>query len=79
MCVGGGADGQGERIPRRLQAELGAQCGARFQDPEIMTRAEIKGRTLNPLTHPGVPTNSSFLNLSRSVQCGFAGTGTWSR
>ena len=37
----------------RLPAEQRARCGARSQDPEIMTWAE--GRGFNPLSHPGAP------------------------
>ena len=43
----GQAEGQGE-------AWQGAQCGAQFQDLEIMTQP--KGRqTLNQLSHPSAP------------------------
>ena len=42
-------EGGGSRLP----VEQRAQCGARSQDPETMTRAE--GRAFNPLSHTGVP------------------------
>uniref|UniRef100_A0A8C7BYE9 Striatin n=1 Tax=Neovison vison TaxID=452646 RepID=A0A8C7BYE9_NEOVI len=42
-------EGGGSRLP----AEQRARCGARSQDPGIMTRAE--GRGFNPLSHPGAP------------------------
>ena len=34
---GGGGGTEGERILSRLPTELGAQCGVRPRDPEIMT------------------------------------------
>uniref|UniRef100_A0A8C7EKF5 Bromodomain PHD finger transcription factor n=1 Tax=Neovison vison TaxID=452646 RepID=A0A8C7EKF5_NEOVI len=40
-----------ERGGSRLPAEQRARCGARSQDPGIMTRAESRG--FNPLSHPG--------------------------
>ena len=42
-----------ERGGSRLPAEQRARCGARSQDPGIMTWAE--GRGFNPLSHPGAP------------------------
>ena len=45
MCgFGGGAGGEGERIPSRLPTE---------QDPEIMTWAETKNQMFNQLSLPG--------------------------
>ena len=46
-----------ERTSSRLTAERGALCGALSQGPEIVTRAEIKRWTLNPLNHPGTTMN----------------------
>ena len=48
----GGAEGEGERIPSRLSTEWGVQHRATSQDPELMTRAEIKSQMLNRLSHP---------------------------
>jgi len=54
---------QRERISSRLPAESRAQHGARSQDPEIITSAEIKSWTLNPLSHPGAPTKRLYDEL----------------
>ena len=40
--AGGGAEGEGERLSRRLPTEHGARCRAPSHNPETMTRAEIK-------------------------------------
>ena len=46
-------DWQRERNPSRLLAECRAPCGAQSQDPEIITRAEIKSWMPNQLSYPG--------------------------
>ena len=38
----GGAEEKGERIPRRLHAELRAPCGAQSLHPEITTGAKTE-------------------------------------
>ena len=43
--------------PSRLWSACGSPWRARFHDPEFMTRAETKSRTLNRLCHPGAPTD----------------------
>ena len=50
-----GGMGRGRKSSSRLLAEQGAWHGAPSQDPNIMTRAEIKGQTFNLLSHPGAP------------------------
>ena len=54
MCQQG-RGAEGERIPSRLHAQHGAQNGARFHDPGILTWAEIKSRTLIQLSHSCAP------------------------
>ena len=49
------AGGGVERISSRLPTELGAPSRSGFQDPEIMTWAEIKSLPLNQVSHPGCP------------------------
>ena len=44
-----------ERIPIRLHTQHGARCTVPSRDPGIMTRAKIKSRTFNRLSHPGTP------------------------
>ena len=51
--VGGGRQRDKERILSRLPTEQGAQHGAPFQDPEIMTQTKIKSQLLNQQNHPG--------------------------
>lgn len=41
----------------RLPAEWEAGSGAKSQDPEFMTRAEIRSWMLGGLSHPGAPEN----------------------
>ena len=52
---------EAERGGSRLPAGQRAQCGARSQDPGIMTRAEDRG--FNPLSHPGSPVCVFFLKI----------------
>ena len=55
--------GEGQREREDLKQAPhsgGAQHEARSHAPEIMSWAEIKSRTLNPLSHPGAPFFSSF-------------------
>ena len=49
-----------ERILNRLHVQCGAWCGARSHSYEIMTRAKIKSRMLNQLSHPGAPIHLHF-------------------
>ena len=47
-----GAGGEGERENlKQIPTEHRAHQGAWFQDPEIMTWANIKSQTLNQLSH----------------------------
>ena len=57
---GGRAEGEGERISRRLPAEYRAPQRAQSHGSEIMTQAEIKGQKLNWLRHPGACTTSGL-------------------
>ena len=46
-------EGQRERIPSRLcTARVESNVGLELLSHEIMTRAEIRGQTLNQLSHP---------------------------
>ena len=45
-----------ERIPSRLHAvSAEPDAGLRLTNCEVMTRAKMKSRMLNPLSHPGAP------------------------
>ena len=45
-----------ERIPSRLRTvSAEPNAGLRPTNPELMTRARVKGGTLNRLSHPGAP------------------------
>ena len=60
------AGGRAERETKRLLTEQTAQHGAQSQDPGIMTWAETKSRTLNQLSHPGIP-KSFFYNFLKII------------
>lgn len=62
--AGGGAEG--ERIPNRVPAEHRAWLKAPPHDPEILPWAEIKGWTLNWLSHSGTPL-CDFFNVYKLV------------
>ena len=48
--------GEGQRIPSRLHAvSAEPDAGPKPTNQEIMTRAGIKRRVLNLLSHPGAP------------------------
>ena len=64
---------RGERILRRLHTQHRALQWAWFNDPEIMTWAEIKGQVLKWLHHPGAP---HFWTLSQLYKYGI--NSTWS-
>lgn len=49
---GRGAEGKGDRILSKLQAQLRAPSSAWSHDPEMMKWAETKCWTPNPLSHP---------------------------
>ena len=67
-CVSGVAQGEGERISSRLQAECGSHCGTWSHDPEIIIWTEIKNRMLNRLaTQAGTP-EVQFINFSFMVR-----------
>ena len=63
FCGGGGAEWERERerILSRLHSWNGVWCRAQSHNPEIMTWAEIKSRTLNWLSHPGTSLMWYFL------------------
>ena len=50
----------------RLSTQCGVWLGSRFQDPKIMTQAEIESLMLNQLSHPGAPANRIFKKLDAS-------------
>lgn len=70
--------GGGALILGGLHALHGAGCGAGSQNPEIRTRAEIRG-SLNRLSHPGAPPKPSFTAQLRKLRprekCGSGGWG----
>ena len=50
-----------DRIPGRLHTvSMDPDVGLKLTNCEIMTRAEIKSRTLNQPSHPGAPLVSDF-------------------
>ena len=52
----GGVEGDGKRESQAdLALSMEPDMTLLSHDPEIMTRAEIKSRTLNQLSHPGAP------------------------
>ena len=60
--AGGGAEGDGER-----ESEAGAEPeGGSISQPELMTWAETKSWTLNPLSHPGAPQADKLLTLEET-------------
>ena len=57
----GGAERKGERIPSGLHpVSAEPDVGLDLTNRAIMTRAEIKSRMLNQLSHPGAPSSPSL-------------------
>jgi len=49
---GGGAEGEGKRVPSRLHTEHRAHVEAQSHDPEIRTPTKTKSGMLNRMRHP---------------------------
>ena len=63
MSASGGGAGR-QRIPSRLHIDsTEPDMGLNPTNCEIMTRAKIKSRMLNQLSHPGAPILCIFLNM----------------
>ena len=67
---GVGAEREGGRIPSRLHTVSGEpNVGTELTNREIMTRAKIKSRTLNCLSHPGAPEVSIIRKFLTGKKC----------
>ena len=63
MVGEGQREREGDKILSRLHTvSAEPDSGLEPTNREILTRAEIKSRTLNRLSHPGAPTIKSFKN-----------------
>lgn len=52
----------------RLQAEHGAQCGARYHKPQNHDLSQNKSRPINQLSHPSAPTTCCLHKTPMSIR-----------